>query len=73
VNNRVLIEVIDSGHKALLEFLLRRDADMAQKWKGVTVEFPLRRMSVPSFFVRLACCSATIPWEAGVVHQHYRE
>jgi hypothetical protein len=30
VNNRVLIEVIDGGPKALLEFLLRRNADVAE-------------------------------------------
>ena len=30
MNNRPLIEVIDGGHKALLEFLVRRDADVAE-------------------------------------------
>jgi hypothetical protein len=34
VNDRVLVELIHSGHDAILEFVFGRDADVAQEGTG---------------------------------------
>ena len=34
MNGGVLVEVVDSGHKAILEFLFGRDADVAEHRAG---------------------------------------
>ena len=34
MNDGVLVEVVDSGHKAILEFLFGRDADVAEHRAG---------------------------------------
>jgi hypothetical protein len=43
MNDGILVEVIDSGHKTILEFLFGRDADVAEHRAGHFGEEALRR------------------------------